>query len=58
MATKTVIKTKLKPHASRKLLDYAKNQPASKATLHDIQVTLSSIGISLSKRVTEERDKR
>jgi len=58
MATKTVVKTPLKPHTSRKLLDYAKNQPASKATLHDIQAKLSNIGISLSKRVTEERDKR
>ncbi|MEK6743793.1 MAG: hypothetical protein AABZ15_09290 [Nitrospirota bacterium] len=58
MVTKTGIKTKLKPHASRKLLDYAKNQPAAKVTLHDIQVTLSNIGISLSKRVTEARDKR
>jgi len=58
MATKTVVKTPLKPHTSRKLLDYARNQPASKATLRDIQAKLSNIGISLSKRVAEERDKR
>jgi len=58
MATKTVIKTPLKPHTSRKLLDYARNQPAAKATLHDIQKKLSNIGISLSKRIKEERDKR
>jgi hypothetical protein len=58
MATKTVVKAPLKPHTSCKLLDYAKKQPASKATLHDIQTKLSNIGISLSKRVTEERDPR
>jgi hypothetical protein len=58
MATKTVIKTPLKPHTSRKLLDYAKNQPESKATLHDIQSKLSTIGISLSNREIEDRNKR
>ena len=58
MTTKSIVKTPIKPHTSRKLLDYAKNQPASKATLRDIQAKLSNIGISLSKRVTEERDKR
>ena len=58
MATKTAVKIPLKPHTSRRLLDYTRKQPAAKATLKDIQSSLSKIGISLSKRVTEERDKR
>jgi len=58
MATKTVVKTPPKPHTSRRLLDHAKNQPASKVTLHDIQASLSGLGVSLSKRITEDRDKR
>jgi hypothetical protein len=58
MATKTAVKTPLKPHTSRRLLDHTKKQPDAKATLKDIRSSLSKIGISLSKRVTEERDKR
>jgi hypothetical protein len=57
MSTKTIAKTQLKPHTSHRLLNYAKKQPASKATLHDIQASLSGIGISLSKRVTDDRNK-
>ena len=58
MATKTVTKTPLKPHASLRLLGYAKKQAAPKTTLHAIQARLSGIGISLSKRVMDDRDKR
>jgi len=58
MATNTAVKPLPKPHTSRGLLDYTKKQPASKTTLKDIQSSFSKIGISLSKRVTEERDKR
>jgi hypothetical protein len=58
MATKTLARTPLKPHTSRRLLDHAKKQPASNVTLHDIQARLSNTGISLSKGVVEDRDKR
>jgi hypothetical protein len=58
MATKTTTKTAHKPHASHRLRSYLKKQPSTHTTLHEIQATLSQIGISLSKRVSEEREKR
>ncbi|MEK6700443.1 MAG: hypothetical protein AABZ10_15530 [Nitrospirota bacterium] len=58
MTTKTSAKTLHKPHTSHGLLAYLKKQPAAHATLHDVQKSLSHIGVSLSKRVSEEREKR
>jgi hypothetical protein len=43
---------------STKLLRHAKKQGHTDVTLKDIQKSLSGIGVSLSKRVTEEREKR
>jgi hypothetical protein len=45
-------------HISSKLHEYLKKQPKVDASLRDIQQSLSNIGISLSKRVIEEREKR
>jgi len=58
MTTKTQTKISQKPHASRKLAAYIKDQPVSKLTLSDVQKSLSHTGISLSKRISEEREKR
>ena len=43
---------------STKLHRYLKKQGHSNVLLKDIQRGLSNIGVSLSKRITEEREKR
>lgn len=45
-------------HISTELHKYLKKQPKVDLSLKDIQQSLSKIGISLSKRVIEERKKR
>jgi len=54
MAPKTIAK----PHTNPRLLSYIKRQPLPHGSLQDVQKSLSAIGISLSKRVTEDREKR
>lgn len=46
------------PHISTKLHRHVKKQGHTDVTLKDIQRSLSGIGVSLSKRVIEEREKR
>ena len=46
------------PHVSTKLHRHLKKEGHSDATLKDIQQSLSGIGVSLSKRVIEDREKR
>jgi hypothetical protein len=46
------------PHVSSKLHRHLKKAGHSDVTLKDIQESLSGIGVSLSKRVIEERNKR
>ncbi len=46
------------PHISTKLLRHAKKQGQTDVTLEEIQKSLSGIGVSLSKRVIEDREKR
>lgn len=43
---------------SSKLQKYLKKQPQVNISLRDIQQSLSNIGVSLSKRVIEEREGR
>ncbi|MDP3110769.1 MAG: hypothetical protein Q8M71_01550 [Thermodesulfovibrionales bacterium] len=45
-------------HVSTKLHRHLKKQGHTDVTLNDIQRSLSGIGVSLSKRVAEEREKR
>lgn len=45
-------------HVSTKLHRHLKKQGHTDVTLKDIQRSLSGIGVSLSKRVIEEREKR
>jgi DNA uptake protein ComE-like DNA-binding protein len=46
------------PRISTKLHRHSKKLGHSSATLRDIQRSLSGIGVSLSKRVIEEREKQ
>lgn len=46
------------PRISSALHRHLKKARRSNATLKEIQQSLSGIGVSLSKRVIEERDKR
>lgn len=46
------------PSVSSKLQKYLKKQPQVNISLRDIQQSLSNIGVSLSKRVIEEREGR
>lgn len=46
------------PYVSSKLHKYLKKQPQVNISLRDIQQSLSNIGVSLSKRVIEEREGR
>lgn len=55
---KTAVKTPGKIHTSSKLHRYLKKSPHVNITLKDVQKSLSNIGVSLSKRVTEERAKK
>lgn len=58
MGTNAAIKKIHIPHTSPKLLKYMEKQPIPNVSLKDIQKSLSKIGISLSKRVLEDREKR
>jgi hypothetical protein len=55
---KALAKAVGQPHISTKLLRHAKKQGQTDVTLKDIQKSLSGIGVSLSKRVIEDREKR
>lgn len=55
---KTAIKTAPIPHTGSKLHRYLKKMSQVNVSLKDVQKSLSGIGISLSKRVIEEREKR
>jgi hypothetical protein len=55
---KTLSKAVGQPHISSKLHRHLKKLGHSEITLKDMQRSLSGIGISLSKRVIEERAKR
>ncbi len=55
---KVIEKAKSKPHISSKLHRHLKKLPGVKVSLREVQQSLSNIGISLSKRVIEEREKR
>ncbi|MBI4706967.1 MAG: hypothetical protein HY761_03470 [Candidatus Omnitrophica bacterium] len=55
---KTAIKTAPIPHTGEKLHRYLKKMSQVNVSLKDVQKSLSGIGISLSKRVIEEREKR
>lgn len=55
---KALAKAAGQPHISSTLHRHMKKARRSDATLKDIQQSLSGIGVSLSKRVIEERDKR
>lgn len=55
---KTLAKTTGRQHISAKLHRYLKKEGHTNSSLKDIQRSLSGIGISLSKRVIEEREKR
>lgn len=55
---KALAKAVGQPHISSKLHRHLKKLGHSDITLKDIQRSLSGIGVSLSKRVIEEREKR
>lgn len=55
---KSAVKAPGKIHTSSKLHKYLKEAPHVDITLKDVQKSLSNIGVSLSKRVSEERTKR
>jgi len=55
---KSLAKLAGQPHLSSKLHRHLKKAGHSDVTLKDIQESLSGIGVSLSKRVIEERNKR
>ena len=55
---KALAKATGRAQISAKLHRYLKKQGHSNILLKDIQRGLSNIGVSLSKRVTEEREKR
>ncbi|MBI4697348.1 MAG: hypothetical protein HY758_00100 [Nitrospirae bacterium] len=55
---KALVKTEGQPHVSTKPHRRLKKYCRTDASLKDIQRSLSGIGVSLSKRVIEEREKR
>ena len=55
---KTLARAAVQPHVSTKLHRHLKKQSYKDITLKDIQQSLSGIGVSLSKRVIEAREKR
>jgi hypothetical protein len=55
---KTLAKSAVQPHISTKLHRHMKKQGYTDITLKDIQQSLSGIGVSLSRRVIEAREKR
>lgn len=56
--SKALAKVMGQPRASTKLHRHAKLHGRADVTLKDIQRSLSGIGVSLSKRVIEDREKR
>jgi hypothetical protein len=56
--SKALAKVMGQPHISTKLHRHAKQQGHTDVTLKDIQKSLSGIGVSLSRRVIEDREKR
>jgi hypothetical protein len=56
--SKVIAKAVGQPHINTKLHRYLKKHGHTDVTLTDIQRSLSGIGVSLSKRVIEERQKR
>ena len=56
--SKTVSKATGRVQVNTKLHRYLKKQGHSNVLLKDIQRGLSNIGVSLSKRVIEEREKQ
>lgn len=55
---KAIAKTEKQTHISSKLHEHLKKHSKVKASLKDIQQSLADVGISLSKRVIEERKSR
>jgi len=55
---KALAKVVEQPHISSKIHRHLKKLGHSNITLKDMQRSLSDIGVSLSKRVIEEREKR
>jgi len=55
---KTLAKSAVQPHISTKLHRHLRKQGYTDITLKDIQQSLSGIGVALSKRVIEAREKR
>jgi hypothetical protein len=55
---KALAKAAGQPRIRTKLHRHLKKQGHTNVTLKDIQHSLSGIGVSLSKRVIEEREKR
>jgi len=55
---KALVKVTGQPHISSKLHRHLKNLGQTDIALKDIQRSLSGIGVSLSKRVIEDREKR
>jgi hypothetical protein len=55
---KALVKTTAHAHVSSKIHRHLKKQGQAGVSLKEIQKSLSNIGISLSKRVVEERAKR
>lgn len=58
MGTNTAIRKIHIPHTNPRLLKYLEEQPVLNVSLKDIQKSLSKIGVSLSKKVLEEREKK
>jgi hypothetical protein len=56
--SKALTKIAGQPRISTKLHRHLKRQGHTEVTLKDIQRSLSGIGVSLSKRVIEERETR
>jgi hypothetical protein len=54
---KTIAKTARHAHVSLKIHRHLKKQGRTNVSLKDIHQSLSNIGVSLSKRVIEEREK-
>jgi hypothetical protein len=55
---KTLPRSAVQPHVSTKLHRHVKKRGHTDITLKDIQQSLSDIGVSLSQRVIEAREKR
>jgi hypothetical protein len=56
--SKALAKAMGQPHISTKLHRHAAKQGHTDVTLKEMQKSLAGIGVSLSKRVIEDREKR